>query len=172
MTATATTQIPASQEPEVLDLRTRIGLGEEDKFLSFALGGEAHAMPILMVKEIIQMMRITPLPQSPHHVRGIVNLRGIVIPVIDMRAKFGLEPADDSKRTCIVVVQASADDSGKLVGLVVDQVDEVLNIPANAIEAPPSVGAHSGLHGVGKVGEKVVLIVDVAGLIGEDEGIV
>ncbi|MBL8733376.1 MAG: chemotaxis protein CheW [Planctomycetes bacterium] len=172
MSRTNTLAPETTTTPETLGIRMRTGRGAADKFLSFELHGQAHAIPILRVKEIIRMMRITQLPHAADYVRGIVNLRGKVIPVLDLRSKFGLPPADDDKRTCIVVAQAEKGQDHKQVGLVVDQVDEVLNIPADSIEQMPGrSGRQCDLHGVGKVGNQVVLIVDIDGVLGEDHGI-
>jgi len=173
MSSDITTAPPTSTKVETLGIRMRIGRGATDKFLSFDLNGQAHAIPILKVKEIIRMMRITPLPHAAGYVRGIINLRGKVIPVLDMRAKFGFPPVDDSKRTCIVVVQVQKKDSLWHVGLVVDHVNEVLNVPADAIEGTPDLGYdQQHLQGVGKIADKVVLIVDIEGIVGEDHNIV
>ena len=153
MSAATTTATAGSATVEALGIRMRIGRGAADKFLSFDLNGQAHAIPILEVREIIRMMRITPLPHAPSYVRGLVNLRGKVVPVLDMRAKFGFPAADDSKRTCIVVVQ----------------VNEVLNVPADSIEPTPDLGNdQQHLRGVGKIADRVVLIVDIGGIVGED----
>ena len=172
MGSTTTPETENHHGAETLGIRMRIGRGATDKFLSFDLHSQAHAIPILKVKEIIRMMRITPLPHAAGYVRGIVNLRGKVIPVLDMRSKFGFPPADDSKRTCIVVTQVDGGKNVRQVGLVVDQVDEVLNIPPESIEVLPQVDAHQrDLRGVGKIGDRVVLIVDIDGILGEDHGI-
>lgn len=172
MASTTSTAPAHPATAESVGIRMRVGRGATDKFLSFELRGQAHAIPILRVKEIIRMMRITPLPHAAGYVRGIVNLRGKVIPVLDLRSKFGLPPGDDDKRTCIVVAQAEKGQDRKQIGLVVDQVDEVLNIPADSIERlVEGEGRQGDLRGVGKVEDRVVLIVDIDGILGEDHGI-
>jgi purine-binding chemotaxis protein CheW len=172
MTPSPTTNL-ASGSAQALGIRMRIGSGATDKYLSVNLAGEAHAMPILKVKEIIRMMRITPLPHAPQYVRGVVNLRGKAIAVIDLRSKLGMAAGADSNRTSIVVVQTSRVAQECLVGLVVDQVNEVLNIAADAIEPPPDIGIASGhLRGVGKIDDRVVLVIDIDGILAEDQGLV
>lgn len=173
MSAATAAHPGAPAATETVGIRMRIGRGAADKFLSFDLNGQAHAIPILKVKEIIRMMRITPLPQAAGHVRGIINLRGKVIPVLDMRAKFGLVAEADSKRTCIVVVQVETKGAQRQFGLVVDHVNEVLNVSADAIEATPKLSSERrNLLGVGKVADRVVLIVDIEGIVCEDANIV
>lgn len=168
MSAADTTTTAGSATAGAPGIRMRTGRGATDKFLSFDLHGQAHAIPILEVREIIRMMPITPLPHAPAYVRGIVNLRGKVVPVLDMRARFGFPAAADSKRTCIVVTQIEEQQLLRHVGLVVDQVNEVLNVPAEAIEATPELSAdQQHLRGVGKVADRVVLIVDIGDIVGE-----
>lgn len=169
MSSAMTTPSAAIDSPGI---RMRIGRGGADKYLAFDLAGEAHAMPILKVKEIIRMLRITPLPHAPHYVRGVVNLRGKAIAVLDLRTKLGLAAGADSNRTSIVVVQTGDDQSQDCVGLVVDEVSEVLNIAAEAIEPAPAIGGvATQLRGIGKVGERVVLVIDIDGILAEDRGL-
>ena len=168
--SSATSTAPTnSTHVETLGMRMRVGRGAADKFLSFNLNGQAHAIPILKVKEIIRMMRITPLPHAAGYVRGIVNLRGKVVPVLDMRTRLGLEAGADTKRTCIVVVQVGKQNDTHFLGLVVDQVNEVLNIPADAIEPPPDLGnGKEHLRGIGKIADRVVLVIDIHRVFAED----
>ncbi len=140
------------------DGREAAQLGQ--KFLTFFLDEEEYGIEILSVREIIGLLPVTPVPESPHYVRGIVNLRGQVVPVVDLRVKFSMAPAPNTDETCIVVVRCSA---GEL-GLVVDRVSEVLDIPEGEIVEPPSVGSEMRtdfLLGIGKVQGKVVLLLDI-----------
>src|SRR5271157_6208192 len=113
----------------------------EGKYLTFSLKGEEYGIVILKVKEIIGIMNITPIPQTPPYVKGVINLRGKVIPVIDLRLKFGMEESPYTERTCIIVVDTSGRDKGRsFMGIVVDSVSEVLNIRREEIEDTPNFG--------------------------------
>ena len=112
----------------------------DGKYLTFSLAAEEYGIGILKIKEIIGMMDITSMPQTPEYAKGVINLRGKVIPVIDLRLRFGMEEIDYTERTCIVVVEISGS-TGKLnVGIVVDSVSEVLNIKGDQIEDTPAFG--------------------------------
>jgi purine-binding chemotaxis protein CheW len=113
----------------------------EGKYLTFTLDKEEYGIGILKIKEIIGMMPITPVPQTSEYVKGVINLRGKVIPIIDLRLRFGMDKAGYTERTCIVVVEAEADSGMTLIGIVVDSVSEVLNIRAELIEDPPTLGS-------------------------------
>lgn len=136
------------------------------KYLTFRLGEEQYGLEIRRVREIIGMMDITPVPQMPAHVKGVINLRGQVIPLVDLRLKFGMPPAKYTDATCIIVVNV-----GALVGLVVDTVREVLDITAEQIDAPPPLGAAvdtSFLLGMGKVRDGVKILLDADKLLNEE----
>ncbi|ROR01697.1 chemotaxis protein CheW [Desulfosoma caldarium] len=137
----------------------------EGKYLTFSLGGEEYGIGILKVKEIIGMMPITPVPQTPDYVKGVINLRGKVIPVIDLRLKFGMESMDYNERTCIIVVEASGLAAGRvMMGLVVDSVSEVVNIKEEDIEDTPTFGtrlAAEYILGMAKAGENVKILLDI-----------
>lgn len=139
--------------------------GREGKYLTFSLGGEEYAIGILKVKEIIGMMPITPVPQTPVFVKGVINLRGKVIPVIDLRLKFGMESMVYNERTCIIVVEASGLAAGRvMMGLVVDSVSEVVNIKEEDIEDTPTFGARLSTEyilGMAKAGESVKILLDI-----------
>ena len=133
------------------------------KYLTFKLGPESYGIGILKVQEIIGMLAVTRMPRTPAYVRGVVNLRGKVIPVLDLRLKFGMEGRQDTDRTCIIVVQLQANGSIITMGIIVDEVSEVLDVAAQQIEPPPSFGMAvdvSFIMGMGKVGQKVVLLLD------------
>lgn len=134
------------------------------KYLTFALGGEVYGLEILKVQEIIGMMTVTRVPRTPDFVRGVINLRGKVIPVVDLRKKFNLETIEDTERTCIIVVQVSRKDATVTMGIIVDEVSEVMDIVGSQIEPAPEFGHDvetSFILGMGKVDKKVVMLLDV-----------
>jgi len=134
------------------------------KYLTFQLGGEVYGLEILKVQEIIGMLNVTRVPRTPDFVRGVINLRGKVIPLVDLRLKFGLEGQEDTEKTCIIVVQVVRAEQEVTVGIVVDEVSEVLDVAADRIEPPPSFGTAvktDFILGMGKVGRKVVMLLDV-----------
>ncbi len=135
------------------------------KYLTFQLKGEVYGLEILKVQEIIGLMKVTRVPRAPEFVRGVINLRGKVIPVVDLRLKFGLEATADTEKTCIIVVQVAQPAGGKVtMGIIVDEVSEVLNIAGDQIEPAPEFGAAvdtAFILGMGKVAQKVVMLLDV-----------
>lgn len=139
-----------------------------DKYLTFALGQEEYGLEILKVREIIGLMDITSVPRMPGFVRGVINLRGKVIPVIDLRLKFNMETVDDTKETCIIVV----DIKGVPMGVIVDRVSEVVDISRENIEETPDFGVSVDtqfIMGIGKSGEKVVMILDIEKVLSTSE---
>ena len=139
-------------------------LDKEGKYLTFALAHEEYGLEILKVREIIGYMDITAVPQTPHHVKGVINLRGQVIPVIDLRAKFGMETTDVTEETCIIVVEISQGDHTFSTGIVVDHVQEVLDIAGEDIEEAPQFGSSVNtdfILGMGKIGETVKILLDI-----------
>ncbi len=142
-----------------------------NKFLTLLLGNETYGIPILKVKEIIGMMTITHVPKMPDYLKGVINLRGKIIPVIDLRLKFGMADRDYDDRTCIVVTEIQAEFGPKLSGLVVDTVSEVLDIAPSSVEPPPSSSQaeQEFLTGLGKVKDKVVLLVDIDRILTDKE---
>jgi purine-binding chemotaxis protein CheW len=131
------------------------------KYLTFGLAGEDYGLEILRVREIIGMMDITALPRTPDYMKGVINLRGKVIPVVDLRAKFGLETVEATEETCIIVV----DVNGVAMGVVVDKVLEVLNIASNDIEPAPSFGVAVDTRfilGMGKAHANVTILLDIS----------
>ncbi|HEY3860724.1 MAG TPA: chemotaxis protein CheW [Verrucomicrobiae bacterium] len=135
------------------------------KYLTFVLGGQSYGIDILRVREILRLIAITPVPKMPPHIRGVINLRGKIIPVLDLRAMFGLPAAAGHDRSCIVVVQGrQADAAGALTGLWVDTVDEVIHLSEKDIEAPPDFGRRmedQPLLGVAKSGQAVKILLDL-----------
>lgn len=141
---------------------------QKDKYLTFHLAGEDYGIDIAFVTEIIGIQKITEVPDMPDFVKGVINLRGKVIPVMDVRLRFHLPERDYDERTCIVVV----DINETAVGLVVDQVNEVADIPEKDVEPPPrsSDGASSRfLKGMGKVEKEVRILLNVDKLLFDDE---
>ncbi len=137
------------------------------KYLTFKLAGEEYGLEILKVREIIKIMDITAVPQMPGYVKGVVNLRGKVIPVIDLRLRFGMAEAEHTEETCIIVVNV-----GTEMGVVVDTVQEVLDIADQQIEPPPALGSDVDTHfilGMGKVGERVKILLDIDRVLTGDE---
>ena len=139
-------------------------LDKEGKYLTFALAQEEYGLDIIKVREIIGYMEITDVPQTPHHVRGVINLRGQVIPVIDLRAKFGMEATETTEQTCIIVVEISQGGRKFSTGIVVDRVQEVLDIDGKDIEEAPKFGSSVDtdfILGMGKIGETVKILLDI-----------
>jgi purine-binding chemotaxis protein CheW len=134
------------------------------KYLTFQLGREVFGLEILKVQEIIGIMPITRVPRTPDFVRGVINLRGKVIPVIDLRRKFDLSGREDTNRSCIIVVQLEGVAGRIIMGLLVDEVSEVVNITADKLESTPEFGPGiqtDFIMGMGKIGNKVVMLLDV-----------
>ena len=139
-------------------------LEKEGKYLTFALGPEEYGLEILKVREIIGYMEITAVPQTPGHVKGVINLRGQVIPVIDLRSKFGMETAEITEESCIIVVEISQSNRKFNTGIVVDHVQEVLDIKGQDIEDSPQFGSSvdtSFILGMGKIGDTVKILLDI-----------
>ena len=122
------------------DQAVKVMADREGKYLTFSLAEEEYGIGILKVKEIIGMMPITTVPRTPIFVKGVINLRGKVIPVVDLRLKFGMEESAYNERTCIIVVETKGKGVSVLIGIVVDAVSEVLNIKGNDIEDTPRSG--------------------------------
>jgi len=143
----------------------------EGKYLTFALAQEEYGLEILKVREIIGYIPVTAVPQTPHYVKGVVNLRGQVIPVIELRAKFGMETTDVTDETCIIVVEISQDGHKFSTGIMVDRVQEVLDIPAQSIEEAPQFDTSVNTNfilGMGKVGESIKILLDIDRVLGGD----
>ena len=136
----------------------------DGKYLTFALGREEYGLEILKVREIIGYMEITSVPQMPHYVKGVINLRGQVIPVVDLRAKFGMETAETTDQTCIIVVDIAQAGRRCNTGIVVDHVQEVLDISGEDIEESPEFGTSVStdfILGMAKVGDSVKILLDI-----------
>ena len=160
-----TTARPDSDAPAVE------GLG--GKYMTFKLGEEVYGLEILAVREIIGLMTITRMPRSPEHIRGVINLRGRVIPVMDLRARFGMAPVEATDQTVIIVVHCRISGRDLTMGLLVDLVLEVSNIDGGQIEPPPDLGTSTidekFIRGVGKTAQGVAFLLDTARILtGQD----
>lgn len=138
------------------------------KYLAFQMSDEEYAVDILKVQEIIGVMNITHVPKMPSYVRGIINLRGSVIPVVDLRLKFDLEYNEYTERTCIIVIQVKSTFEHTVMGIIVDQVSEVIDFNLDQLEQPPDFG--SGIHadyilGMGKLEKRVIILLDIERLL-------
>lgn len=142
------------------------------QFLSFAIAGTDYGLPILAVKEILQHEEPTRVPGTPGSIRGVINVRGAVVPVLDLAVKFGRSETVPTKRTCILVVEAQVGGERLTLGVLADAVNEVLDLPADAVEPPPTFGTGMKLDfltGMGKVGKGFVLLLDVDRVISASE---
>ena len=134
------------------------------KYLTFKLGPGHYGLEILKVREIIGLMDITKVPRTPPYIRGVINLRGKVIPVLDLRSKFGMDNRADTEETCIIVVEVVGKDSSVQMGILVDAVSEVLDIQDGDIEEAPSFGGNVNtdfILGMGKVKNEVKILLDI-----------
>lgn len=166
----------ANNTPAVVPAGT--GASEQtQQYLTFVLAGEIFAMGILAIKEIIEYAALTEVPMMPQYVRGVINLRGSVVPVIDLSARFGKPSSPVTKRTCIVIIEVVSSGARHVLGVVVDAVNAVLDIPAAEIEPPPAFGASirtDFIQGMGKVNgpgwaSKFVILLDVDHVLAADE---
>ena len=142
------------------------------QYLTFSLGGEMFAVGILNVKEIIEYGNLTEIPMMPAFIRGVINLRGSVVPVIDLSARFGGKSTELSRRTCIVIVEVADEETRHDIGIMVDAVSEVLDIPGSEIEPPPTFGARiraDFIFGMGKVNGKFVIILNINKVLSVEE---
>ncbi len=138
------------------------------KYLTFGLADEEYGLEILKVREIFGMVNITAVPQTPEHVRGVINLRGKVIPVMDLRLKFCMAEKEHDEATCIIVV----DVDGVEMGIIVDHVQEVIEISSEDIEDPPSLGSNVDtdfILGMGKLDKRVTILLDITKVLGHED---
>lgn len=145
---------------------------EEAQYLTFILGGEMFAIGILGIKEILEYGQLTSVPMMPAFVRGVINLRGAVVPVVDLSARFGRQRSEVTRRSCIVIIEAESEAGTQDVGLMVDAVSAVLEIPASEIEPAPSFGARirsDFISGMAKVNGKFVIVLNVDRVLSVDE---
>ncbi len=155
------------QEKGTIDFENLVG-----KYLTFTLGSEVYGLEILKVQEIIGLMSITNVPQTPDYVRGVINLRGKVIPVVELRRKFHLEAVQDTERTCIIVVQVASAGGTVIMGILVDEVSEVVDVARDQLEPAPSFGSNISTEfilAMGKIGEHVVILLDIDRVLTEGD---
>jgi purine-binding chemotaxis protein CheW len=147
-------------------------VAQAQQYLTFKLADELFAIGIAVIKEIIEYRSPTPVPMMPPYIRGVINLRGRVVPVIDLLARFGRTSTELSRRTCIVILEVQHNDEEQYLGVVVDAVTAVLDIADADIEPPPSFGARlrsDFISGMGKIGEKFVVILDINHVLSIEE---
>ena len=141
---------------------------QEGRFLTFLLDENGYGIPILKVSEIIGLVDITPVPKTPDFIKGVINLRGKIIPLMDLRLKFSMQERAYDQNTCIIIINIEIKNSIKQIGVIVDIVSEVCNIPASEIEEPPSYNSENEdnfLIGVGKIKDKVIMLLDIEKVI-------
>jgi len=163
----------AAAQAEVTSEQVRSAVADkEGKYLTFVLANEEFGLEILKVREIIGYMDITSVPQTPDYVKGVINLRGQVIPVVDLRLKFGMESIDITEQTCIIVVEITQATHQLQTGIVVDMVSEVLDIAASDIEDSPQFGSSVDtdfILGMGKIGDSVKMLLDIDKVLASDD---
>lgn len=154
-----------------LSADTSLATDKGGKYLTFALGHEEYGLEILKVREIIGYMEITAVPRTPAYVKGVINLRGQVIAVVDLRTKFGMEAAQKTEQTCVIVVEIRNGDRKLSTSIIVDHVSEVLDIGGENIEDAPSFGASVDIDfilGIAKVGQSVKILLDIDKVLGDE----
>lgn len=145
---------------------------DQQQYLTFLLGEEMFAIGILAIREIIEYGYLTEVPMTPPFIRGVINLRGAVVPVVDLTVRFGREPRETTKRTCIVIVEVTSETGRHEMGIVVDAVSEVLEIPRADVEPPPEFGARiriDFISGMGKVNGNFVVLLDMDRVLSVEE---
>jgi purine-binding chemotaxis protein CheW len=166
-----------STKPSVSTTAARAGdslpAEQSQQHLVFTLGNELFAIGILAIKEIIEYSHVTRVPMMPDHLRGVINLRGAVVPVVDLPVRFGRGAGSVTKRTCVVIIEIPLNSGARRdVGIVVDSVDSVIDIPAADIEPPPAFGTQitsDFIRGMGKVNGKFVILLEVSFVLGVEE---
>lgn len=145
------------------------------KYLTFTLDDETYGVPVLKVREIIKVLHITTVPQMPSHVKGVINLRGKVMPVVDLRLKFGLPPREYTERTCIIVVDLAAQKRTVLMGVIVDTVSDVMHVSADELSEPPDFGdanTSTYIEALAKVKGTVKILLNLDRMLGADGALV
>ena len=157
---------------EKMDQAVKVMSDKDGKYLTFSMADEEYGIGILKIKEIIGMMPVTSVPQTPEFVKGVINLRGKVIPVIDLRLRFAMEPIDYTDRTCIIVVEIGGQSGTIMIGIVVDSVSEVLNIKGQDIEDTPTFGIRLNtdyILGMAKMEGGVKILLDIDRVLSTEE---
>lgn len=153
-----------SSETQNINQAVKVMAEKEGKYLTFTLASEEYGIGILKIKEIIGMIPITSVPKTPEFVKGVINLRGKVIPVVDLRLKFGMESIDYTERTCIIIVEVAGQSGKVMMGIVVDAVSEVLNIKSDEIDETPRFGMTLNtdyILGMAKSEKSVKILLDI-----------
>lgn len=160
---------------QIVQRQTRAATAQAEapqQYLTFTLGGEMFAVAILNVKEIIEFGSLTEIPMTPRFIRGVINLRGAVVPVIDLACRFGGKRTTVSRRTCVVIIELEEDEHKHDIGVMVDAVSEVLEVAASDIEPPPAFGARiraDFISGMGKINGRFVIILNVGKVLSANE---
>jgi len=161
-----------TKETQTMNQAVKAMAEREGKYLTFTLADEEYGIGILKIKEIIGMMPITTVPQTPDFVKGVINLRGKVIPVMDLRLRFGIEAIEYTERTCIIVVEIEGESGTVLIGIVVDSVSEVLNIKGEEIEDTPTFGTKLNtdyILGMAKMEGGVKILLDIDRVLSRED---
>jgi len=159
-------------ESKLAENQVKDSSNREGKYLTFSLSGEEYGIGIRKVREIIGMMTVTYVPQTPYYIKGVINLRGKVIPIVDLRLKFGMEAMDYTERTCIIVVEIAEESKTIVMGLVVDSVSEVANIREGDVDDTPAFGNAIDTNyilGMAKIGGSVKILLDIDRVFGSEE---
>jgi purine-binding chemotaxis protein CheW len=141
-------------------------------YLTFRIGSEDFAVDVLKVREILELVRITQVPKTPDFMKGVINLRGSVVPVVDMHIKFGLKDEERTVDTCIIVMEVNIRDEVVVLGAIADMVKEVTDIDRDNIEPPPRIGSTVDVEfidGIGKIGEEFVIVLDINKVFSEED---
>jgi purine-binding chemotaxis protein CheW len=150
----------------------QISVAEQDQHLTFQLSGEEMALPVMNVREILRYRKINKMPMLPEFIEGVINLRGHVVPVINLAVKFGLDKRDIDKRTCIIIVEFEAGSNKVQMGIVIEQVLQVIEIPATEIEPRPRLGANIDtkfIKGMARTAEDFIVILDISKVLSMEE---
>ena len=142
------------------------------KYLTFRLASEEYGLEILKVREIIGLMNITQVPRTPDYIRGVINIRGTIVPIIDLRQRFDLEQLDYGPTTVVIVLKVEAENKSRIMGIVVDAVSDVYNLPADQMKPTPDFGSSISIEfveGLATVNEKMVIILDIDRLLNSNE---
>ena len=145
---------------------------QSTQFLTFTLSDEVFAVDISKVREVLEFHEVTKVPQTPEMMRGVINLRGAVVPVIDLRLKFGMEMTDKTVNTCVIIVEITLDNELTLIGALADSVQEVMDLDSEHIEPPPKLGTQLNsevIKGMGKRGDEFIIILDIERIFSMDE---
>jgi purine-binding chemotaxis protein CheW len=146
--------------------------GEPMQYLTFSIAGDDYAIGILQVREVVEFDTLTWVPSTPSYVRGVINLRGSVVPVVDLAVKFGLPESTVTRRSCVVIVELLIDGELTVLGVMADSVRQVIDLTADQIEAPPSFGTRvrvDYLLGMAKLGKKFALVLDISRVLAAGE---